>query len=54
MEDDELIRGEGPDEEVKEFMKDHDLDEDTAERVREVMDELGVDEDDAIEIAENL
>lgn len=55
MADDEPIKdNEGPDEEVRELMKDHDLDEDTAERVRKVMDELGVDEDDAIEIAESL
>ncbi len=38
-------------EETKEFMKEHDIDEDTAERAQELIGE-GLDEDDAIEIAE--
>ena len=45
---------EAPDEDVKELMKSHDLDQDTAERVQEIMDDLGVDEDDAVEIEESL
>jgi len=45
---------EAPDEDVKELMESHDLDQDTAERVQEIMDDLGVDEDDAVEIEENL
>lgn len=39
------------DEEVKELMAEHDLDEDTAERAQELVDE-GLDEDDAVELAE--
>lgn len=39
------------DEEVKEIMVEHDLDEDTAERAKELVDE-GLDEDDAVELAE--
>lgn len=42
------------DEEIKELMKDHDLDEDTAERVRDVMDEYDLDEYDAVELEELL
>lgn len=42
------------DEEIKELMKDHDLDEDTAEHVRDVMDEYGLDEYDAVELEELL
>jgi hypothetical protein len=45
---------EAPNEDVKELMESHDLDQDTAERVQEIMDDLGVDEDDAIEIEESL
>jgi len=45
---------EAPDEDVKELMESHDLDQDTAERVQEIMDDLGVDEDDAVEIEESL
>lgn len=41
---------EAPDEDVKELMETHDLDQDSAERVLEIMDELGVDEDDAVEL----
>jgi len=46
--------GEAPEEDVKELMESHDLDQDTAERVQEIMDDLGVDEDDAVEIEESL
>jgi len=45
---------EASDDDVKELMESHDLDQDTAERVQEIMDDLGVDEDDAIEIEESL
>lgn len=38
------------DEDLKEVMETHDLDQDSAERVLEIMDELGVDEDDAVEL----
>ncbi len=41
------------DEEIKTLMKDHDIDESTAEQAQELIDE-GLDEDEAIEIAENL
>jgi hypothetical protein len=41
-------------EDVKELMKSHDLDQDIAERVQEIMDDLGVDEDDAVELKELL
>ena len=34
-------------------MKDHDVDQDTAEKAQELIDE-GIDEDDAIELAEEL
>lgn len=43
--------GEEIDEEVKEIMENHDVDQDTAERAQELVDE-GLDEDDAVEIAE--
>lgn len=39
------------DEDVSRLMKDHDVDQDTAEQAQELIDE-GLDEDDAIEIAE--
>ena len=39
------------DDEVKEIMVEHDLDEDTADRAKELVDE-GLDEDDAVELAE--
>ena len=45
---------ETPDEDIKELMESHDLDQDTAERVQEIMEDLGVDEDDAVEIEESL
>lgn len=54
MTDSDPIENEKPDEEVKELMENHDLDQDTAERVQEIIDDLGVDEDDAVEIEENL
>lgn len=45
---------EAPDEEVKELMENHDLDEDEAEEVKELMDETGLDEDDAVELKDVL
>lgn len=50
--EDDFEGDETPDEQVRELMESHDLDQDTAERVQEIMDEYGVDEDDAIKIAE--
>jgi len=51
--DDELFNGDdAPEEDVKELMESHDLDQDTAERAQELIDE-GLDEDDAVEIAED-
>lgn len=56
MNEDDPIKNEPAEEapDVKELMKSHDLDKDTAERVQEIMDDLGVDEDDAVEIEESL
>lgn len=39
------------DDEVKELMVEHDLDEDTAERAQELVDD-GLDENDAVDLAE--
>lgn len=52
--EDNLSESEVPDEDVKELMQSHDLDQDTAERVQEIMEEYGVDEDDAVELEESL
>lgn len=41
------------DKEIKQLMKDHDVDEDIAEKAQELIDE-GLDEDEAIELAEDL
>lgn len=41
------------DEETKRLMKEHEVDEDIAEKAQELIDE-GLDEDEAIEIAEDL
>jgi hypothetical protein len=54
MDESNIKKEEAPDEDVRELMKSHDIDQDTAERVQEIMDDLGVDEDDAIELEENL
>lgn len=53
MNDDEkdLNQDDAPEEDVKELMDSHGIDQDTAERAQELVDE-GLDEDDAIEIAE--
>lgn len=50
-EDQNFNSAEAPEEEIKELMDNHDIDQDTAERVQELVDE-GLDEDDAVEIAE--
>ncbi len=51
--DKEEVEGGPEDEEIKQLMEDHDIDEDTAERAKELIDE-GVDEDDAIELADEM
>lgn len=40
------------DEETKELMEDHDLEQDEAERVQEIMDETGLDADDSLMLHE--
>ena len=45
--------GELIDEEVVELMKDHDIDQDTAEKAQELIDE-GLDEEDAVELADEM
>ena len=42
------------DEDVKQLMKDHDIDEDTAERAQELIDTEGLDEEEAVELAEEF
>lgn len=42
-----------PDEETRRLMKEHEVEEDVAEKAQELIDE-GLDEDEAIEIAEEL
>jgi hypothetical protein len=49
--DDTPEKPEEADEDTHQLMKDHDIDQDTAERAQELMDE-GFDEDDAVEVAE--
>lgn len=39
-------------EEIKEIMESHGLEEDEAEKVQELMEEHGLDEDDAVELFE--
>ena len=41
------------DEETRRLMKEHEVDQDTAEKAQELIDE-GLDEDEAIEVAEEL
>ena len=41
------------DENVRQLMKDHDIDADTAEKAQELIDE-GLDENDAIELADEI
>jgi len=47
--EDDLKKNSREDEEVRDLMKAHDLDHETAARVRDMMDEYGIDEDDALE-----
>ena len=42
------------DEEVKQLMDDHGVDDDVAEKAQELIDTEGLDEDEAIELAEEL
>lgn len=42
------------DDEVKDLMKDHDLDKEEAEHVKEIMDDEGLDEDEAVELKDDL
>jgi hypothetical protein len=51
--DDNVKRDVPEDEDVQRLMKDHDIDEDTAEKAQELIDE-GIDEDDAIELADEI
>ena len=50
---DEIIENGPEDEEVKRLMKDHDIDEDTAEKAQELIDD-GLDEEDAIELYDEV
>lgn len=43
-----------PDEDVKQLMIDHDLDQEEAEEVRDIMDEYDLDEDEAMELKDEL
>ena len=45
------MNNEEEDDEARQFMEGHDIDEDTAERAQELIDE-GLDEGDAVELAE--
>ena len=46
---------EGPEDEgVQQLMKDHDIDQDTAEKAQELMDTEGLDEEEAIELADEI
>ena len=42
------------DENVRQLMKDHDIDADTAEKAQELIIDEGLDEDDAIELADEI
>ena len=53
MSDHEHAPEEVENEDVRRLMKDHEIDEDTAEKAQELIDE-GLDEDDAIELAQDL
>ncbi len=53
MDKEEEVEGGPDDEEIKQLMEDHDIDEDTAEKAKELIDE-GVDEDDAVELADEM
>ena len=43
-----------PEEEIKQLMVNHDLEEDEAEEVLEIMDEYELDEDEAMELKDEL
>ena len=43
-----------PEEEIKQLMEDHGIDEDTAEKAQQLIDEEGLDEGEAVELAEEL
>ncbi len=43
-----------PDREVRELMKNHDLDQEDAEKVKDIMDSEGLDEDEAIELKDEF
>ena len=51
--EDEENEGEN-DEDIKELMKNYDLDKNEAEHVREIMDDHGLDESDAVELKDDL
>jgi hypothetical protein len=53
--DEEIKEPEGQpeDEEIRDLMEEHDIDEGVAEKAQELIDE-GLDEDEAVEIAEEL
>ena len=42
------------DEEIKQLMEDHGIDQETAEEAQKIMNEEGLDEDEAIELAEEM
>ena len=48
----EEISEDEPSAEIKELMKNHDLDKETAEHVQEIIEDLGVGEDDAIALSD--
>ena len=51
MSEDRTTPGDVENEDIRRLMKDHLIDEDTAEKAQELIDE-GLDEDEAIELAE--
>jgi hypothetical protein len=53
MDEDKNIDNNSVDEEIQRLMREHDIDEDTAEKARGVVDE-GLDEGEAIELAEEI
>lgn len=54
MDNDEEIEDLPEDENVRQLMKDHDIDADTAEKAQELIDTEGLDEDEAIELADEI
>jgi len=51
--DEEKEINDGPEENIKQLMDDHGIDEDTAEKAQDLIDE-GLDEDEAIELADEI